>query len=370
MLLSFIHAADFHLGAGLNRFGPAAETLEKAQFQALEKTLQWAVEDDAAFVLISGDLFDNRNPSPGILRKAGEIFSAGADTQVYILPGTHDFLSDKSVLASDRADWIPANVTILNENIASPFYDSDLDCHLYFRPNRSNRSAKSPIAGFVRRSEGGFHIGLAHGSLKIGGLNVSNDFPIDAEDIKNSCLNYLALGHWHRPRVEKCSQTTVAYPGIGQPIAFSDPEKGSVLYVRLEDTGDPVVQQRPVSSITLKQLDTKIYHPKELIGLFDRLADHNTILKLRLQYSDNFKEANEVETLISKASSRFLLVQSDDNKLKGPASSADARDSSNRQLIKAFKAELARLKEADSEERSKLYDKAAELGSKIIIGEK
>lgn len=370
MPLSFIHAADFHLGAGLSRFGPARETLEKAQFQALVKTLQWASKEAAAFVLISGDLFDTRNPSARVLKRAGEIFASLREIRIYILPGTHDFLGEDSVLARDRADWIPPNVTVLNENIDSPYYCAELNCHLYFRPNRSNRSASSPISGLVRGAGDGFHIGLAHGSLDLGGLDLSNDFPIDPADVERSRLDYFALGHWHRPRMEKFGQTTVAYPGIGQPLSFSDPENGSVLYVRLEDTADVMVRARPVSSVTLKRVDTRIHHPKELADLFDRLADPNTILKLRPHFSDNLKETKEAERLISKASPRFLLMQSEDNMAKSPASATNARIISNQQLIRAFKAELARLKKADSEERAALYDKAAELGSAIITGDK
>jgi hypothetical protein len=41
----------------------------------------------------------------------------------------------------------------------------------------------------------------------------------------------------------------------------------------------------------------------------------------------------------------------------------------NEQLIEAFEAELTRLREADSLERSVLYEKAAELGGLIIKGQ-
>lgn len=51
------------------------------------------------------------------------------------------------------------------------------------------------------------------------------------------------------------------------------------------------------------------------------------------------------------------------------AVSARQTDGCNEQLIQAYRAELERLKEADSEERSGLYVQALELGVDIIRGD-
>jgi DNA repair exonuclease SbcCD nuclease subunit len=369
MPLSFIHAADFHLGADLRRFGPARKKLEDAQFHALEKTLQWAVKDDADFVLICGDLFDSRNPPPGILGRTGEIFSAFPQTQIFILPGTHDFLGESSVLAQESIGWTGDNIVLLNNSAASPYQIAGSDVHLYFKPNLSNRSVTSPISGLVRQKKYGFHIGLAHGSLKIGALDFANDFPIDPIEIEKSSLDYLALGHWHKSRIEKYGSTTAAYCGIGQPIAYSDPEKGSVFFVKIEDSGKPNTTEGVVSSVTLKKVEETIYHPLEVARLLENLADPNTIVKLDLHYSDSFKEVREVTEIIDQNSKRFLLVHSDDNRVTNSQVSFGGGENANKQLIQAFRTELKHLREADSEERANLYEKAAELGIDLINGE-
>ncbi len=369
MPLTFIHAADFHLGANLHRFGTARERLQDAQFRALEITLQQAVDNRAAFVLICGDLFDQRNPSPGIVRRTSEIFSTCSHMPVYILPGTHDFLSDNSVFGPGKERWTGDNIIILDNTITSPHRVPGVDCHLYFCPNQSNRSSTSPITGMIRQNESGYHIGLAHGSLQIGGLDFKNDYPIYPEDIKKTGLDYLALGHWHNGRLEKHGPTTVAYPGTSQPISWSDPEAGSVLVVRLEDSGSVEALPVTTSGITLKKIEATIYHPLEVSQLLEKTANPNSIVKLKLQYSDNFNDKLEVEKIIKKWSPRFLLMQSDNQKPDEKPALLGVPEEGHELLIKAFKAELNHLKEADSPEHAELYEKAASLGTRIITGE-
>jgi exonuclease SbcD len=369
MSLVFIHAADFHLGADLRRFGDAREKLEQAQFAALEKTLNEAVANRAAFVIICGDLFDRRNPRPSVIRKTTDIFSANPRIPVYILPGTHDFLSDNSIYSPGRPGWTGENITILNDSVSSPLQLPGTGCTLYFQPNRSNRSAQSPIAGMKRQSDDGFHIGLAHGSLKIMGLEADLDFPLDPKEIEKTQLDYLALGHWHKPRMEKYGRTMSVYPGIPQPISWSDPGSGSVSLVRLEDTGEVTIAARPINLISFHEIRSKIFHPMELNQLLEKAADPNTIVKLSLDYSDNLKEVLEIEKIIEEASSRFLAVHTNQKNDGNSSAPLNIPDKTHDQLIEAFKAELARMKDADSSERAELYNKAAELGVAIITGE-
>jgi len=368
MPLTFIHAADFHIGADLNRFGQAREKLRQAQFQALEKTLQYAADEKAAFVLICGDLFDSRRPSPGIVRRTEEIFSSFPDIPIYIIPGTHDFISENSIYAGP-GNFGGNNVFIFRDPENSPQHLPEFDCCLYCKPNHSNRSTISPIAGLHRGGQGRFHIGMAHGSLCLGHPGLENDFPITPDEIEKSELDYLALGHWHSRRVEKFGKTTTAYPGIGQPLSWSDPSEGAILLVRLQDTGDVETSPRPVSTITFREIRATIYHPREISDLLEKVTDFNTVVKLALKYSDTLEETLETEKIIKEASSRYLLVQTEDkNSTKRPVS-IHTPDKINEQFIEAFKAELTRMKDADSPERSELYRKAAELGITIITGE-
>ena len=369
MSLTFIHAADFHLGADLRRFGAAGERLADAQFAALDKTLRSAGERRADFVLICGDLFDSRSPSRSIIDKTRSIFSSYPSMMVFVIPGTHDFLSERPVFSPSQPEWAPENVTTLIDNALSPYQVRDKNTYLYFRANCSNKSHQSPVAGMIRTKEDGFHIGLAHGSLQTGSLDFDYDFPIGFKNITASGLDYIALGHWHRPRTEKSGRTTVAYSGIPQPLSYSDPEEGSVCITTIEDTGKVEIERIVTSSIALKRVSATIYHPQEAANLLENLADPNSIVKLAFRLSDNWSEAFDVEEVIEKAKARFLLVQPDIHNGPDSVRPRVPANGSNEQLIRAFTAELDHLRRADSSERAVIYEKAAEHGVKIITGE-
>jgi len=369
MTLSFIHAADFHLGADLRRLGAASMRLETAQFEALEKTLAAASDARAAFVVICGDLFDSRNPRQSILKKTDEIISRYADINVFVLPGTHDFLSESSVYAHGNVGWKSRNLVILDETQSSPCHIPGCNCYLYFRANRSNRSQGSAIRGFARKTDDGFHIGLGHGSFLIPGLGTDNDYPITVPEGETSRLDYIALGHWHTPRIEVFGQTHIAYSGIPQPLSFSDPERGSVFFVRVSENNKVLIEPVATSTISFKRISATIFHPIEVKRVIEKYADPDSVVKLVLSYSDNFTEAYEVEEIIKNSESRFLLLLSDNPnspRFKPPSNGGRVV---NEKLIEAYRAELNRLRDNDSAERAALYDKAYELGVKIISGE-
>lgn len=370
MSLTFVHAADFHLGADLRRYGAKADDLRAAQYTALTKVLAAAADCRAAFVLICGDLFDRRQPAETVLRQTRAIFAGFPDMPVFIIPGTHDFLSEGSILSGRKLDPANSNVVVLNDTIASPVRVEGADCCLYFRPNRSNRSGRSPIDGLARAGSEKYHIGLAHGSLLLGGLNFDGDFPIDPADIEAGGLDYLALGHWHRPRREQVGRTAVVYAGIPQPLGFGGPEEGTAVRATIRNGGGVEMEWLAIGVINFRHIKDKIFHPQQVRRILEKLAGDHMAVKIDFFYSDTFKERDEVARIVSDVISRYFLVITDDHtekKISGLEPGVVPKDGS--QLSLEFLKELSRLKQDDTPERSRLYDQAAELGIRLIKGE-
>jgi len=368
MPLSFVHTADFHLGADLRRFGvTAASRLMEAQLQALDQVMALSTERKADFVVICGDLFDSRSPAEKTVRSALRVIGSYRSMPVYVLPGTHDFLSENSVLTSIDNYAPPDNLIILTDANSSPLHLPEKNVWLYFGVNRSNKSSSSPIAGCVRKKEEGYHIGLAHGSLTLGGIDTSYDFPVTMKDIENSELDYLALGHWHNLQTGKQGRTTFAYAGTPQPLGFSDPEEGKVLFVTLRDLMEPDIEPIKSSRVNFRVLSEKIYHPHQVTQLLNKAGDADTIVKLDFAYSDNFKEVREANRAINEAKARFLLLLSDEPVDRSPLPESVHQDLSDGNLLEeTFLAELQRMSVSDSPERAHLYKRAASLGLQII----
>src|SRR6516162_3599032 len=111
-MLSFLHAADLHLGLRITRFDPkTAGHVREARFQALDTLLiqaqRLAQEGKLDFLLIAGDLFDDHAVDRDIARRAFKMFNEKSPAPVYVLPGNHDPLLSGGVW--DRAPWNEAN---------------------------------------------------------------------------------------------------------------------------------------------------------------------------------------------------------------------------------------------------------------------
>ena len=92
----FIHTADIHLDSPLiglaGQEGGAADRIRTATREAFKNLVGLALHEEAAFVIIAGDLYDGdwRDYQTGLLfvRKIGRLVAAGI--QVFLLYGNHD----------------------------------------------------------------------------------------------------------------------------------------------------------------------------------------------------------------------------------------------------------------------------------------
>src|SRR5260370_15716508 len=102
-MVSFLHAADLHLGMRVTRFNPEiSNRIREARFVALDNVLKRATELRADFLLIAGDLFDDLEVDQVTARRAFMMLE-GASMAVYVLPGNHDPLVPGGVW--DRPPW-------------------------------------------------------------------------------------------------------------------------------------------------------------------------------------------------------------------------------------------------------------------------
>ena len=94
--VTFIHAADLHLGApfkGLRSVAPDwADVLLQAIPEAFRKVISTALTEQVDFVVISGDVFDNSRPSYAdfslFIKGLQQLDDAGIP--VYFVTGNHD----------------------------------------------------------------------------------------------------------------------------------------------------------------------------------------------------------------------------------------------------------------------------------------
>ncbi len=217
-MAKFLHIADIHLG--FDRYSSPERT--KDFFRALQTTLErYAIEAEADFVLIAGDLFEHRSIKPATLNQAQLCLQAlqNANIPVFAIEGNHDnrpygtttswlkYLSEWGLLrllepqdpkhgAEFLVPWNPAT--------RSGSY-CDLDCGV--RVIGSNwYGATAPraieqMAAAIQTLPPGpgttvlmFHHGLEGQIARYAGaLRYADLLPLRAAGV-----DYLALGHIHR----------------------------------------------------------------------------------------------------------------------------------------------------------------------------
>src|SRR5438874_1338271 len=115
-MVSFLHAADLHLGLRITRFRTdIAKKVREARFQALERIRDAALERKVDFVLIAGDLFDDHAVDGEIAKRSFDLLES-FPAPVYVLSGNHDPLLAGAIW--DRSPWNtpkPRRLRVLRE---------------------------------------------------------------------------------------------------------------------------------------------------------------------------------------------------------------------------------------------------------------
>jgi len=92
---------DNHFGKKYDRYADVREVLIQSRFDALDRMVKKADEEDCCLFIITGDLFDNINTiKVSDVRKIIDILCAFSGS-VLILPGNHDYYTGNEKLWRD-----------------------------------------------------------------------------------------------------------------------------------------------------------------------------------------------------------------------------------------------------------------------------
>ena len=216
-MIKILHSADWHLDAPLL----GKEELKKALASVPVKLANLCKEENCDLVLLSGDLFDGTPSADSVaaLKKA----LAQMEVPVFITPGNHDFVTPGSIWLTEV--W-PENVTVFTENQVKSLVLEGLDCTIYGAAFTS-MDCPALLEGFRASHTTRYGIGIFHGDPTM----VSSAYnPITQTQIRQSGLDYLALGHIHKAGSLLCGDTLCLWPGCPMGKDYGEPgEKGAYI---------------------------------------------------------------------------------------------------------------------------------------------
>ncbi|QOG23220.1 metallophosphoesterase family protein [Bradyrhizobium sp. SEMIA] len=198
----FIHTGDIHLDSPLKgvsgQEGAAAERIRTATRTAFEDLVSGAIEEQVAFMIIAGDLYDGdwRDFQTGLffVRQMGRL--RAANIPVFVLHGNHDAESQIT-----RRLTLPDNVQVFGYRKPQTFELEGCRVALHGQSFRVPATTDNLAAAYPPPLKGCFNIGVLHTAL--GGVNGphQNYAPCSLDELLNKGYDYWALAHVHQASV-------------------------------------------------------------------------------------------------------------------------------------------------------------------------
>jgi DNA repair protein SbcD/Mre11 len=241
----FVHTADLHLDtpfACARAESPkVAEILHDATFRAWQHVVTTSIENDAAFVVVAGDIYDASQKS----LRAQLRFRDGLDQlnrheiPVFVTHGNHDPLDSVSASVSP-----PPNTFVFGAEVESRQVrrNDRLLAKITGISHPEKNESRNLASVFPRAAEGGevFQLAILHCNV---GAETGHDpyAPCSLDDLITAGYNYWALGHVHERRILSRSPWVV-YPGNTQGRSLREAGPRGCLLIEVEGSelvGEP-----------------------------------------------------------------------------------------------------------------------------------
>jgi DNA repair protein SbcD/Mre11 len=285
----FLHAADIHLDSPMRGLeaDPEAPGLRAATRAAFRNLVALAIEEEVAFVLIAGDLYDGdwEDWRTGLFFTEQAAKLADAGIPLVMIKGNHDAAS-----VITRHLRLPAGATLLPHDQCGRvvFEDCGVAIHGQSFATKSvtedlTRRYTDPIAGY-------FNIGLLHTALT-GRPGHADYAPVSVDGLVAKGYDYWALGHVHVREVVRAGDPWIVFPGNLQGRqAREDGPKGASL-VTVENGRVAAVEHRALDVVRWSRLRIALDNEADLDGA---LARAGTALAAALDAADGRRLAARV----------------------------------------------------------------------------
>jgi DNA repair exonuclease SbcCD nuclease subunit len=216
-----LHAADFHMDSPFRELdAERARTRRAEQRDMLSRVADIARRERAELVLLAGDLLDS---AASYYETQEALINACEDmtpARVFIAPGNHDYYGARSPYAYAK---FPPNAHIFKSGDIQRVDLPELGCRVWGAAFTEDRCAPR-LRGFaVDKNRDAADIMVMHGDVTQGNTYGGDYNPVTRDDIANSGLDYLALGHVHTySGILKSGKTTYAYPGCAEGRGFDE----------------------------------------------------------------------------------------------------------------------------------------------------
>lgn len=278
--LTFIHAADLHLGAPFRGFRALSEAWAKKFVHAIAssyaRVVDAAISHKVDFVVIAGDIFDTAHASYADYR----CFFDGlqrlneANIPVYMCSGNHDPL----VSWQDNFFELPPNTIMFPaDKPGFEVYERDGE-PMALIGGRGYQYHTWPvdkdIAQGITRAEAEratgvqapFCVAVLHTGLHID----REKAPTKPSQLLSSNIDYWALGHIHRKYVHPVDDPKLVFSGCIQGRDIRETGERGVFKVTLSEDAPNKLEFIPTASIVWKAMDVDVNRCTSIGDIVDK----------------------------------------------------------------------------------------------------
>ncbi len=235
-MFKFIHSADIHIDSplrGLEAYeGAPIEQIRSATRKAFEQLVDLAIENEVAFVIIAGDLFDGRwqDMQTGLWTARQFRRLESANIRLYLIRGNHDAASK----VRSSITW-PGNVFEFSTRKPQTFQIEPLRVALHGQGFAKQECLDDLASQYPDAVRGWFNIGVLHTSLT-GDATHDTYAPTSLSVLHSRHYNYWALGHIHqRSNPQVYDKPYIAYSGNTQGRHVNETGPKGCLLVTVDD---------------------------------------------------------------------------------------------------------------------------------------
>lgn len=272
-MFKFLHAADVHLDSPLKNLaqyeGAPVDEIRQASRRALENLVRLALDEQVAFVLVAGDLYDGdwRDFSTGMffVRQMVELKEAGIP--VVLITGNHDAANKMT-----RSLPLPDNVYKLDDARPEQRRLDDHDVVIHGQGFAKRVVTDNLASDYPTAEPGATNIGLLH-TCATGDEGHEPYAPCSLDDLRGKEYDYWALGHIHQRReLHAPDQPPIIFPGNIQGRHARETGPKGCMLVTVDDDGRCAPEFRPLDVFRWRECLVDASGAEDEDAVLDRFA--------------------------------------------------------------------------------------------------
>ena len=363
-----LHCSDIHFDTPFKELSKEiANNCREELLETFKRIIDLTIEENVQVLFIAGDLFDNFTVNKTTLIFIINQLKRIKDKYIFIAPGNHDPYYEKSFY--NMINW-PSNVHIFTGKMSKKEI-SELGLVVY-GAGFTKKYERETLINIEELDTSKINMMVLHGDIST--KDTKNDYnPISLKDIRNSYMDYIALGHIHKfSGILKEENSYYAYSGCPQGRGFDEVGKKGVILGEVYKGGVDLkfipINKREyiVKDIDISECDTYEDIKEKLLSILDEKDRLNNLFKITLTGNIKSHLYLDIKTLVEKLKNDYYFIKVLNKTTVEMSLDELANDYSIRG--KFIKRMLEKLKEANEDEKE-IINRALKIGLQSLSEE-